>query len=88
MTATATLHTADALQFVEQFVNAVDFQDVVEDVSPDTRLDSLPEWDSLAALGVIVMCDMEYGVTIIGNDLKSSVTVGDIYACVVAKKAA
>jgi acyl carrier protein len=88
MLVTATSHTADAILFVEQFVNAVDFQDVVEDISPDTRLDSLPEWDSLAALGVIVMCDMEYGVTIVGNDLKNSVTVGDIYALVVARKAA
>ena len=88
MSVTSTSHPVDAIQFVEQFVNAVDFQDVVEDVSPDTRLDSLPEWDSLAALGVIVMCDMEYGVTIVGNDLKNSATVGDIYALVVARKAA
>ena len=88
MSVTASTHSADAIEFVDQFVNAVDFQDVVEDISPDTRLDSLPEWDSLAALGVIVMCDMEYGVTIVGNDLKNSVTVGDIYALVVARKAA
>ena len=86
MTATATLHTADALQFVEQFVNAVDFQDAVENLSTDTRLDSLPEWDSLAALGVILMCDIEYGVTITGNDLKAAATVGDIHAVVLAKK--
>ena len=88
MSVTASTHSADAIEFVDQFVNAVDFQDVVEDISPDTRLDSLPEWDSLAALGVIVMCDMEYGVTIVGNDLKNSVTVGDIYALVVSRKAA
>ena len=88
MSVTASTHSADAIEFVDQFVNAVDFQDVVEDISPDTRLDSLPEWDSLAALGVIVMCDMEYGVTIVGNDLKNSVTVGDIYALVAARKAA
>lgn len=87
MSVTASSHSADAIQFVEQFVNAVDFQDAVA-VAPDTRLDSLPEWDSLAALGVIVMCDMEYDVTIVGNDLKNSATVGDIYALVVARKAA
>lgn len=87
MSVTSTSHTADAIEFVELFVNAVDFQDAVA-VAPDTRLDSLPEWDSLAALGVIVMCDMEYGVTIVGNDLKNSATVGDIYALVVARKAA
>ncbi|MEO8485376.1 MAG: acyl carrier protein [Betaproteobacteria bacterium] len=72
--------------FVEQFVVAVDFQNAVP-VAGDTKLASLPEWDSLAALGVIVLCDTDYGVTITGNDLKESVTVGDILARVHAKKA-
>jgi acyl carrier protein len=65
--------------FVEKFLEAVDFQDAVA-VTGDTPLASLPEWDSLAALGVIVMCDMEYGKTITGGDLKTCVTVADIYA--------
>jgi acyl carrier protein len=65
--------------FVEKFLEAVDFQDAVA-VTADTPLASLPEWDSLAALGVIVMCDMEYGKTITGGDLKNCVTVADIYA--------
>ena len=75
----------EASQFAAHFLEAVDFQDAV-DVAPETRLDSLPEWDSLAALGVILMCDTEYGVTISGNDLKAAVTVNDIYALVLAKK--
>jgi acyl carrier protein len=65
--------------FVEKFLEAVDFQDAVA-VTADTPLASLPEWDSLAALGVIVMCDMEYGKTITGIDLKNCVTVADIHA--------
>lgn len=65
--------------FVEKFLEAVDFQDPVA-VTGDTPLASLPEWDSLAALGVIVMCDMEYGKTITGSDLKTCTTVADIYA--------
>ena len=77
----------DATQFAEHFLSAVDFQDAV-DVAPATRLDSLPEWDSLAALGVILMCDTEYGVTITGADLKAAETVGDIFGVVLAKKAA
>lgn len=71
--------------FVEQFVVAVDFQTAVP-VAGDTKLADLPEWDSLAALGVIVMCDTDFGVTITGNDLKDCVTVGDILARVLAKK--
>lgn len=77
---------ADLAAFVEQFVVAVDFQTAVP-VTGDTRLADLPEWDSLAALGVIVMCDTDYGVTITGNDLKDCVTVGDILGRVLAKKA-
>lgn len=45
----------------------------------DTQLEDLPEWDSLAALEVIVMFDMEYGKTITGEDLIKARTVGDLY---------
>jgi len=64
--------------FIEQFLIAVDFQDSVE-VTPDTVLLDLPEWDSLAALGVIVMFDIEYGKTIVGDDLKQSITIQDLF---------
>ena len=76
---------ARAIQFAAYFLEAVDFQDAVE-VTPSTRHDALPEWDSLAALGVILMCDTEYGVSMTGNELKAAVTVSDIYATVMAKK--
>jgi len=65
-------------QFIESFLVAVDFQDPVE-VAADTELRSLPEWDSLAALGVIVMFDVEYGKTIVGDDLKNCITLTDLY---------
>ena len=65
-------------EFIEQFLMAVDFQNPVE-VTAATVLTYLPEWDSLAALGVIVMFDMEYSKTIIGDDLKQSVTIQDLF---------
>ncbi|KLO58752.1 acyl carrier protein [Delftia tsuruhatensis] len=65
-------------QFIESFLTAVDFQEAVE-VAPDTELRSLPEWDSLAALGVIVMFDVDYGKTITGDDLKNCSTIADLY---------
>lgn len=73
--------------FVRGFVVAVDFQEA-QAIAAETELDSLPEWDSLATLGVILMCDTEYGVTITGDDLKNCVTVGDIYTKVASRKAA
>ncbi|RYH71099.1 MAG: acyl carrier protein [Alcaligenaceae bacterium] len=65
-------------QFIENFLVAVDFQAAV-DVVPETELRSLPEWDSLAALGVIVMFDVDYSKTIVGDDLKSCETIRDLY---------
>lgn len=46
--------------FIENFLSATDFQEPV-DVTMDTALADLPEWDSLSALGVIVMFDVDYG---------------------------
>lgn len=65
-------------QFIEQFQTAVDFQEPV-DVTAETELRSLPEWDSLAALGVIVMFDVEFGKTITGDDIKACTTLADLY---------
>lgn len=65
-------------QFVEKFSNAVDFQDAVE-LSGDTDLKSLAEWDSLAALGVIIMFDMEYNQAITGADLVACRYLRDVY---------
>ena len=71
--------------FVDKFIAAVDFQEAVP-VSAGTELANLPEWDSLAALGVIVMCDTDYGTAITGYDLKRCVTVGDIFRIVESRK--
>lgn len=65
-------------QFIENFLVAVDFQEPVE-VTPATELHKLPEWDSLAALGVIVMFDVDYGKNITGDDIKECATVADLY---------
>lgn len=64
--------------FIEKFNEAVDFQESVP-ITTDTELTSLPEWDSLAALGVIVMFSMEYSKTITGEDLKNCRTIADLH---------
>jgi acyl carrier protein len=65
-------------QFIDNFLLAVDFQNPVE-VKSDTELFSLPEWDSLAALGVIVMFDVDYGKVIVDVDLKNCKTLADLH---------
>jgi acyl carrier protein len=64
--------------FIENFSLAVDFQEPVN-LTPETQLQELPEWDSLAALGVIVMFDMEYGKSISGEQLQKISTIGDLF---------
>lgn len=66
-------------QFIEQFLDAADFEEKVE-VQMDTKLEDLPEWGSLSALTTIVLFDTEYNKVIVGGDLDKCVTVGDIYA--------
>lgn len=65
-------------QFIEGFINAVDFQEAIA-IDPETQLHDLPEWDSLAALGVIVMFDVDFGKAITGDDLKACTTITDLY---------
>ena len=45
----------------------------------EAELKSLPEWDSLAALGVIVIFDMEYAKAITDDDIIKCATIGDIF---------
>jgi len=75
---------SDMEKFIDNFTIAVDFQEKVE-IGPATELANLPEWDSLAALGVIIMFDTEYGLTITGNDLKNCATVQDMFNLIQAK---
>lgn len=75
---------ADLADFIVSFTTAVDFQEQVE-LQGDTKLADLPEWDSLAALGVIIMFDSDYGLTVTGDDLKKCATVQDIHALIQAK---
>lgn len=66
-------------QFIQDFLAAVDFQEPVE-VTADTKLADLEEWDSLGALATIVLFDTEYGKVIVGPDIAKCETIGDLYA--------
>jgi len=47
-------------------------------LTPETELNSLDEWDSIAILSAIVMFDEEFGKTVKGTDLKACKTVSDL----------
>lgn len=48
-----------------------------EELTPETRLVDMSEWDSIAALSFIAMMDEEFGKEFKGADVKKIVTVQD-----------
>ncbi len=47
---------------------------------PETVLDEVDSWDSIAALSLIAMLDDNFGKTLSGKEIKALKTVGDILA--------
>ena len=54
------------------------FECEVDDISADTELTELENWDSMTKLSLIVMMDDECGKTLTSNEIKNFKTVGDI----------
>ena len=50
----------------------------VGEFTPETNLDNLEEWDSLAAISYIVMMDEEFGIVANPADIKNFKTIQDI----------
>lgn len=50
------------------------------ELDSNTAFRSIPGWDSLAMLSLIVMYEDEYGKTITNDELKKAVTIGDLEA--------
>lgn len=50
------------------------------DLSADTVLDDLDEWDSMSKLSLIVLMNDEFGKKLSGDDIKAFATIGDILA--------
>lgn len=49
-------------------------------LSPDTALDSLESWDSLAVISFIALVDEHFDHVVAGEDLAKAKTVGDLLA--------
>lgn len=63
--------------FVEHLAEAL--EQPPENLSPETKLRDIPNWDSLAILTTISMVDEQYDVTLSGPDLQQCETIGDVY---------
>ena len=71
-------------EFVELFKELFDDFEVTN-FTPETDFRDNDEWSSLIGLSVIAMVDEEFDVTLVGDDIKNSKTIADIYNRIVAK---
>ena len=71
-------------EFVELFAEQFDDTDPSE-ITATTAFHTLAEWSSLIGLSVVAMVDEEFDVALKGDDVKSSVTVEDLYNKVITK---
>jgi len=71
-------------EFVELFAEQFDDTDASV-FTAQTAFHDLDEWSSLIGLSVIAMVDDEFEVTLKGDDVRTSVTVEDLYKKIIAK---
>jgi acyl carrier protein len=74
---------------VSTFLNH--FANILDDTNPtlittETIFRDLGEWDSLTALSLIAMVDEEYSLKLTGEDIKSSITLQDVFEKIKNKK--
>lgn len=73
---------------VEEFIDKIveEFPDLKkEKITPDMNFRDHVEWDSINALVLIAMVNVEYDVTLTAEELVNAETVNDVYQ-VVEKK--
>lgn len=76
------------MKSLEEFVSlfAEQFDDTDASVfTANTRFRDLEEWSSLIALSIIAMVDEEFDITLVGNDIKNSETIEDIFRIIESK---
>ncbi len=59
--------------------NIIEILDVEQEITPETRLDSIEEWDSLSIVSLLAMVNVEYGKTMRMSDFKDAETFKDLF---------
>lgn len=65
-------------EFIANFADQFDETDSSE-IKSTTKFHNLDEWSSLTGMGVIAMAKTQYGKTITGAEIRSCVTVEDLF---------
>ena len=63
-------------EIIELIAEALEVE--ASDLSPETSLEDIPEYDSMAKLSVIVVMDEEFSKKLTGETMQEFKTVGDI----------
>lgn len=71
-------------KFIENFADQFEDTDSSE-IKAETVFHDLDEYSSLIALSIIAMVDEEYDVQLKGDDMRSAVTVQDLFNIVKSK---
>lgn len=71
--------------FIAHFAEQFD-ETKTEEFNPGTVFHDLEEYSSIIALSIIAMIDEEYGVVVGANEMRSAVTIEDLFNFVSAKK--
>lgn len=66
-------------QFIEKMVDILDSE---EEITMDTVLDDLEEWDSLSLVSFMAMANAAYGKKVVVADVKKAKTVADLHELV------
>ena len=65
-------------EFVANFADQFDDTDP-EEITAETKFHDLDEWSSLTGMGVIALAKTQYGKTITGAEIRTCVTVEDLF---------
>ena len=57
----------------------------VEEVHEEDEFESFECWDSLTVLSIIAMADETYSVQLSGEEVKNSVTIGELQELIISK---
>ena len=63
-------------RFIEKMVDMLDSE---EEITMETVLDELDEWDSLSFVSFLAMANVAYGKKLEPSEVKLAETVGDLY---------
>lgn len=65
-------------EFIEKFAEAIEIEEV-ENLSGETLFRELDEWSSLSVMLLIAFYDEEFEKEINYNDIRSCITIEDLY---------